>query len=240
MKVGLLIKNFSLLNKITRKIKNAEFNLKHLKDVPTFAHDVDVIITDKELGNSIIPYISPNNLEILELKIRSAYYDKCNLTLGIDPGGICGLAVLSKGHILFEREYDNINSMTQIIGSINDEIGIEQIKIGMGSPPERNIIEQSLKNYEEKIYFVDESRSGSGSHIEAAVRIAARYAYREKPSDYRPKNGEISWIQKQSRRLSKGLITVNKKTAEMILTGKISMEDAIENYTQTLVKKNMP
>jgi len=240
MKVGLLIKNFSLLNKITRKIKNAEFNLKHLKNIPTFAHDVDVIITDKELGNSIIPYIYPNNLEILELKIRSAYYDKRNLTLGIDPGGICGLAVLSNGHVLFESEYDNINSMTQVIESINDEIGIEQIKIGMGSPPERNIIEQSLKNYEEKIFFVDEKRSGSGSHIEAAVRIAARYAYKEKPNEYRPKNGEISWIQKQSRRLSKGLITVNKKTAEMILTGKISMEDAIENYTQTLVKKNNP
>ena len=95
MKVGIFVDNFSLLNKITRKIKNSEFNLKHLKNIPKFDHEVDIIVTNKILENCITPYTIPDDLDILKLKIRSTYYNKRNLTLGIDPGGICGLAVLS-------------------------------------------------------------------------------------------------------------------------------------------------
>ena len=43
MKIGILTKNFSKLNHITRKLKNTEFNLKHLKSVPEFDHDIDVL-----------------------------------------------------------------------------------------------------------------------------------------------------------------------------------------------------
>ena len=42
MRVGILVNNFSLLNKITRKIKNSEFNLKHLKTIPNYDHEVDI------------------------------------------------------------------------------------------------------------------------------------------------------------------------------------------------------
>ena len=236
MRVGILVNNFSLLNKITRKIKNSEFNLKHLKKIPSYDHEVDIIVTDKPLKNCMIPYIITDDLDILELKIRAAYYNKNNLTIGIDPGGICGLAVLSKNHVLFCKEFDNINQMSQTIQSIDREIGIEQIKIGIGSPSHRNIIEQAIIIFEEKILFVDERRSGSGSHIEAAIRIGSRFGNEKKPSKYLPKEGEIAWIQKQSRRLSKGLITVDKETANNILIGELSMEEAIKEYTRKLTK----
>mgnify|MGYP000866166324 CR=1 FL=1 len=237
MKVGIFINNFSLLNKITRKIKNSEFNLKHLKSIPKYDHEIDIIVTDKILEDCMTPYTIPDDLDILKLKIRSTYYNKHNLTLGIDPGGICGLAVLSKKHVLFCKEYDNIEQMAKIVKSIDREIGIDQIKIGIGSPPHRNMIEQTLNMFEEKIIFVDERQSGSGSHIEAAIRIASRFGNGKKPNEYKPKDGEIAWIQKQSRRLSKGLITVDKETANKILIGKLSMEEAIDYYTGKLIKK---
>ena len=237
MKVGIFVDNFSLLNKITRKIKNSEFNLKHLKNIPKFDHEVDIIVTNKILENCITPYTIPDDLDILKLKIRSTYYNKRNLTLGIDPGGICGLAVLSKNHVLFCNEFDNIEQMAKIVKSIDREIGIEQIKIGIGSPPHRNRIEQTLNMFEDKMLFVDEKRSGSGSHIEAAIRIGSRFGNGKKPAEYLPKEGEIAWIQKQSRRLSKGLITVDKETANNILIGKMSMEEAINEYTGKLTKK---
>ncbi len=230
MRVGILVNNFSLLNKITRKIKNSEFNLKHLKTIPNYDHEVDIIVSDKPLENCIIPYTITDDLDILELKIRSVYYNKKNLTIGIDPGGICGVAVLSKNHVLFCKEFDNINQMSKTIQSIEREIGIEQIKIGIGSPSHRNMIEQAINMFEKKIIFIDEQRSGSGSHIEAAIRIGSRFGNEKKPTKYLPKEGEIAWIQKQSRRLSKGLITIDKETANNILIGNLSMEEAIKEY----------
>ena len=44
MIVGILTNNFSKLNHITRKLKNAEFNLVHLKKIPRIDHEIDVIV----------------------------------------------------------------------------------------------------------------------------------------------------------------------------------------------------
>ena len=238
MRIGILTKNFSELNHITRKLKNAEFNLLHLKKIPEIDHEIDVIVSNMPIEKCLTPHIIPGNLEILELKIRCAYYQKNQLTIGIDPGGICGLVAAANNHFLFQREFDNIDSMTNLIVSINDEIGIRNIKIGLGSPPVRNLIVNSLGNYKDKLQFVDERRSGSGSHIEAAIRIASRTPQLNEPKKYKPKSGEIAWIQKQSRRLSKGLITIDKDTANRILLGEISMEDAVRKYTERLIKTN--
>ena len=236
MRVGILTTNFSKLNRITRKLKNAEFNLKHLKKIPLIDHEIDLLVTDETVDNCLTPHVVPGNLEILELKIRCAFYQKNRLTIGIDPGGISGLVTLANNHLLFKKEFDNIDSMVNVITSIDNEIGIQYIKIGLGSPPIRNLIVNSLSDYKNIIQFIDEKRSGSGSHIEAAIRIASRLPEENQPVDYRPKDGEIAWIQKQSRRLSKGLITINKETANRILLGEMSMEEAIEKYTESLVK----
>ena len=99
--------------------------------------------------------------------------------------------------------------MVNVITSIDNEIGLKNIKIGLGSPPIRNLIVNSLRKYKNIIQYIDEKRSGSGSHIEAAIRIASRLPETNQPVDYSPKDGEIAWIQKQSRRLSKGLITID-------------------------------
>ena len=238
MRIGILTKNFSKLNHITRKLKNAEFNLVHLKKIPELDHEIDVIVSDQAIEKCLTPHVIPGNLEILELKIRCAYYQKNQLIVGIDPGGICGLVAAANNHLLFQREFDNINSMTNLIISINDEIGIKHIKIGLGSPPIRNLIVNSLENYRDKLQFIDERRSGSGSHIEAAIRIASRAPQLNEPKRYRPKSGEIAWIQKESRRLSKGLFTIDKETASRILLGQVTMESAVKEYTEKLIKNS--
>ena len=238
MRIGILTNNFSKLNHITRKLKNAEFNLKHLKKIPEIDHEIDVLVTDEIVKNCLTPHVIPGNLEILELKIRCAFYQKNRLTLGIDPGGICGLVASANKHLLFKKEFDNIDSMVNVITSIDDEIGLQNIKIGLGSPPVRNLIVNSLRNYKNIIQYIDEKRSGSGSHIEAAIRIASSLPETNQPVHYSPKDGEIAWIQKQSRRLSKGLITIDKETANRILLGEISIEEAVRKYIERLIKTN--
>jgi len=238
MKIGILTKNFSKLNRITRKLKNAEFNLKHLRKIPELDHEIDVLVTDEIVNNIPTPHVIPGNLEILELKIRCAYYQKKKVTVGIDPGGITGLVASANRQLLYKREFDNINLMVEVIISIDNEIGLQNIKIGLGSPPIRSLIVNLLKNYKDIIQFIDERRTGSGSHIEAAIRILSREPEITKPKNYSPKEGEIAWIQKQSRRKSKGLFTVNKELANKILLGEITMDLAIEQYKDRLVKNS--
>ena len=234
MRVGILVNNFSLLNKITRKIKNSEFNLKHLKNIPNYDHEVDIIVSDKPLENCIIPHTIIDDLDILELKIRCAIFGCSDLVIGIDPGGITGLSVIGANQILFMDTYKDEKNMSIIIDSINLEIGIKAVKIGTGSPPERTRILKALKKYSSIVQLVDEENSGSGSHTKAATRIALRKGELSIKQNYRPKKGEIAWIQQESRRISKGLVTIDKELAYEILIGEVSMNQAIKKYTEKI------
>ena len=234
MIIGLYLDDFSLLNKITSKIKSKEFILRHIKEIPPNDKNISVIISKDRIHDCDLPQIQPRNLEILELRIRCAFYDCHNLIAGIDPGGTNGLAVVGSNRILYQNEFKNIGNLVQIIKTINEEVGLNLIKIGTGSPPERNQIINSLQRFSNLIKLVNEKRSGSGSHTAAATRIALRKEVLENPEDYRPKDGEIAWIQQESRRLSKGLVTIDKKLAQQILVGKLNMSDAIKVYTNKI------
>ena len=233
MNVGLYINDFALLNKITSKIKDKKIKLKHVNN-PIKDKDIKIIISKKRIKGCKIPQIQPDNLDIIELKIRCEMYGCTELIIGIDPGGINGLSAISSERILFVDSYKNVEDMAEIIKSMNLEIGIKAIKIGSGSPPERARIVDSLKEFSSRIRLVNEENSGSGSHTEAATRIALRKGILEPNENYVPKDGEIIWIQQESRRLSKGLVTINKELAFEILIGRISIEDAINKYTEKI------
>ena len=233
MIIGLYIDDFALLNKITRKIKDGRIKLKHVNN-PTKNKDIEVLISKKRIKGCKIPQIQPDNLDILELRIRCEMYGCTELIIGIDPGGINGLSAIGSERILFVDSYKNVEDMAEIIKSMNLEIGIKAIKIGSGSPPERARIVDSLKEFSSRIQLVNEENSGSGSHTEAATRIALRKGILEPNENYVPKDGEIIWIQQESRRLSKGLVTINKELAFEILIGRISIEDAINKYTEKI------
>ena len=233
MIIGLYIDDFALLNKVTRKIKDEKIKLKHVNN-PIKDKNIEVLISKKRIKGCKIPQIQPDNLDILELRIRCEIYGCSELTIGIDPGGINGLSAIGSERILFVDSYKNVEDMAEIIKSMNLEIGIKAIKIGSGSPPERARIVDSLKEFSSRIQLVNEENSGSGSHTEAATRIALRKGILEPKENYVPKDGEIIWIQQESRRLSKGLVTINKELAYEILIGRISMEDAIKKYTEKI------
>ena len=233
MIIGLYIDDFALLNKITRKIKDEKIKLKHVNN-PIKDKDIKIIISKKRIKGCKIPQIQPDNLDVLELRIRCEMYGCTELIIGIDPGGINGLSAISSERILFVDSYKNVEDMAEIIKSMNLEIGIKAIKIGSGSPPERARIVDSLKEFSSRIRLVNEENSGSGSHTEAATRIALRKGILEPNENYVPKDGEIIWIQQESRRLSKGLVTINKELAFEILIGRISIEDAINKYTEKI------
>ena len=234
MIVGLYINDFALLNKITNKIKDKNIKLKHIKTLPISDNSIQVLISKKKIKKCEIPQIQPDNLEILELKIRCAIFECSNLVIGIDPGGVTGLSVIGANRILFMDTYKDVKNMSTVIDSINLEIGIQTVKIGTGSPPERTRILKALKKYSSIVQLVDEQNSGSGSHTKAATRIALRKGELNIGQNYHPKKGEIAWIQQESRRISKGLVTIDKELAYEILIGEVSMNQAIKKYTEKI------
>lgn len=231
MIIGLYINDFALLNNITSKIKDKNIKLRHVKNTPIIDNEIRVLISKKRIKGCKIPQIQPENLDILELRIRCEIYNCSELIIGIDPGGVNGLSVIGSERILFVDTYKKVEEMATIIKSMDLEIGLKTIKIGSGSPPERTRIIDSLRQFSSIIQLVNEQNSGSGSHTKAATRIALRKGILEPKKDYIPKAGEIAWIQQESRRRSKGLVTIDKELAYEILIGKISMNNAIHTYT---------
>ena len=134
MIVGLYTKDFALLNKITNKIKDKKIKLHHLDNLSNLGYETQVLISKKRIKNCKIPQIQPDNLDILELKIRCNLYDCSDLVIGIDPGGMIGLSVIGAGRILFIDNYDDPNELAIIVKSMHLEIGLKTIKIGSGSP----------------------------------------------------------------------------------------------------------
>ena len=227
MIIGIYTKNFALLSKITAIIKDKSIKLVHLKNLPIDNKTIQVLISEKRIKNCKIPQIQPDNLDILELKIRCTVYKCSEVVIGIDPGGMNGLSVIGANRILFIDTYKDMKKLANTINSVKLEIGIRSIKIGLGSPPERNRILEFLKPHSGIIELVDEQNSGSGSHTDAATRIALRKGELSLNQSYAPKDGEIAWIQKKSRRASKGLVTVDKDLAHDILVGTKNMNEAI-------------
>lgn len=231
MIIGLYINDFALLNNITSKIKDKNIKLRHVKNTLIIDNEIRVLISKKRIQSCKIPQIQPENLDILELRIRCEIYNCSELIIGIDPGGVNGLSVIGSERILFVNTYKKVEDMATIIKSMDLEIGLKTIKIGSGSPPERTRIIDSLRQFASIIQLVNEQNSGSGSHTKAATRIALRKGILKPKKDYIPKAGEIAWIQQESRRRSKGLVTIDKELAYEILIGKISMNNAIHTYT---------
>ena len=234
MIVGLYIDDFALLNKITNKVKDKNIKLKHIKTLPISDNSIQVLISKKKIKKCEITQIQPDNLEILELKIRCVIFECSDLVIGIDPGGVTGLSVIGANRILFMDTYKDVKNMSTVIDSINLEIGIQAVKIGTGSPPERTKILKALKKYSSIVQLVDEQNSGSGSHTKAATRIALRKGELNNGQNYHPKKGEIAWVQQESRRISKGLVTIDKELAYEILIGEVSMNQAIKKYTEKI------
>ena len=101
MNVGIYTNDFGLLNKITTKIKDRTIKLTQVKDVPIKNKNIQVLISEKKVINCDIPQIQPENLDILELKIRCVFYKCLEVIIGIDPGGVNGLSVIGANRILF-------------------------------------------------------------------------------------------------------------------------------------------
>lgn len=155
------------------------------------------------------------------------------LIIGIDPGQMTGIAVLTDGAVIarmmVSRPEDVRGAVYDIIESNNPSS--VRTRIGNGDRTNRNRIFNILWDMGYVSEIVDESNTTRRSrtpHEDAAVEIALTPGYvPKKKQKVSPRPGEIRNIQRLSRIQSEGEVTVSKDLASRVATGSISMDEAI-------------
>ena len=198
----------------------------------------DVLLTSpEEASDGEIP-ATEDTIEIsVERAIQAAkgLDTAVQLVFGIDPGPRPGIAWLADGKVIGNAQLEQIDSIAEHILGLSSAVKHQRmsVKVGDGAPLIRDrIINQLILNGIETLQ-VDEYKTSIGSrmkaHLHAATRIALVggsrvYNLRE----LHPTDGDLKEIQRQSRILSSGNLTISTELARMVACGELSIEDAIK------------
>ena len=106
------------------------------------------------------------------------------------------------------------------------------IKIGDGSPTIRNRIVNCCLSRNLSVELVDERRTSFGlprhHHHSAAVRIANMEGVNvEAKLSLEPTEGELRELQRRSRTVSEGRLTISSNLAKAVAVGRLTMEEAL-------------
>jgi hypothetical protein len=244
--IGVFTKNFTLyydLLKVLRKRKIPYVSLNSFHNIPS---KIGVILTS---NNEIHDIKSPKIIAAdaydtidhavdlaIQLLIGKELYSK--VFIGIDPGEQPGIAVVGDDILLQKINVETPENVFNIIKRIIKEYPSNEtlIRIGHGSPIIRNRIINSLIPLEIPIEIVDETKTTpqqQAKKYEKDTKAAASIALIsggkvQKKLPLKPKKGEIKNLQEKSRKLTNGEFSISEKTALRVLTGEISLEDAIK------------
>lgn len=221
--------------KITFEVKEISEKLTS-KDIIWFAEGSEIIDSDS-IGKAI-----PTTIETIEESIEFALLvmkglDEPNqLVFGIDPGPYPGLAWLADGVFIGVSQLQSIEEISQKISSVSSSINARSIliRIGNGDPLIRDRIINMCIEKNWNLEVVDESKTSRGllrhNHSISALRIASISGIRVwELREINPLPGQIKEIQRQSRKLSKGKLTISYEQAELVAKGEASLNDIIEN-----------
>lgn len=157
------------------------------------------------------------------------------LVFGIDPGPRPGVAWLADGIVVGSAQLEQIEMVADHIIALASAVDHQRmcVKVGDGAPLLRDrIINQLILRGIETLQ-VSEYKTSHGSrmktHLHAATRIALMggnkiYSLR----DLNPTDGDLKEIQRQSRILSAGNLTISTELAKMVACGELSLEEAIK------------
>lgn len=200
--------------------------------------NISVVMTTEEERHrvSFDKVVSDNDVDRAVAKVRrilAGDEGATDLVIGIDPGQMTGIAVLSDGAVISRTMIscpEDVRGAVYDIIEENDASGV-MIRIGNGDRTNRNRIFNILWDMGYVCEIVDESNTTKRSrtpHEDAAVEIAQTPGYAPRRKQViSPAPGEIRNIQRLSRIRSEGEVTVSKELAEKVATGSLSMDEAI-------------
>ena len=240
--------NFQLSYKLIQSLRSRKIDFDVLdvsekvisKEVIWFAEGRE-IIENESLGKAI-----PTTIETIDSSIEFALLvlkglnEPNQLVFGIDPGPYPGLSWIADGVYIGVSQLQSITEIARKIKSISSSIISHSllIRIGNGDPLIRDRIINICIENNWNVEVVDESKTSRGllrhNHSISALRIASNSGQRVwELRDINPLPGQIKEIQRQSRKVSKGKLTISYSQAELVAKGELSLTDAIENFSHS-------
>ena len=157
-----------------------------------------------------------------------------HISIGIDPGPRPGLAWLADGVLMGVAQLEGIDFVVEHINSIITAAEFKNItlRIGDGAPLLRDRIINKCLEHQWNIEEVDEAKTSRGllrhNHSTSAIRIAllrGKHVWQQRV--IKPTDGQIRYIQNQSRTDSSGAKTISKELAAKVGTGDLTMPQAL-------------
>jgi hypothetical protein len=244
--LGVYTKDFSLYHDIIKALKKrnvAYVSLVSPLDIPrrigvilTSQKELTEIPLNKKVAADIYDSIDyAIDLAVQKLTGKELY---SKIFIGIDPGERPGIAIVCDDILLQKIQVDGPENVAAEIKRFLRFYPSKEtyIRVGHGSIINRNRIINSLIPLELPIEIVDETRTTPAQQkrrcvrdIEAAAAIALLSGGRVQSTlPIETSRGAIKNVQKRSRQLSEGRFTISEKTALRVLTGEISLLEAIE------------
>ena len=233
--------NFRLSFKLIESLrsKQLEFTVLELnKPVPNesiiWFSSPSEIVNFPSLGTPI-----PVEIDTIDTAILSAMFQlkgpsaSISLVIGIDPGPYPGIAWLVDGAFCGIMQLTSIEDVVPKLLKLRKIAEFEEItiRVGDGAPLIRDRIVNECVSRNWITEQVNESRTSSGlirnNHSISALRIAANSGTKVwQTREINPTQGDIKYIQTESRKHSKGGFTISKKAAMMVAKGELTMEEA--------------
>ena len=183
----------------------------------------------------------PATEETLEISVERAIQasrgldSAVQLVFGVDPGPRPGIAWLADGIVVGSAQLEQIDSVAEHIVGLSMAVEHKRMcdKVGDGAPLIRDRIINQLILRGIEALEVNEYRTSQGSriktHLHAATRIALMGGSRvHHIRELNPTEGDLKEIQRQSRIMSSGNLTISTELARRVACGELSMEDAIK------------
>ena len=164
-----------------------------------------------------------------------------DLIVGIDPGPRPGYAVFADSTCIAEGILEAPEAAGPFASQLRHRFGSSHVlfRVGMGDPPSRNRIVNTLLAHHRAVELVDEQGTTPRGHRRPRDALAARsiaHGVGRSVRDHLPSTpttGEITNIQRLSRERSGGQIKISRSSAYRVYHGEISMADAVAETLAT-------
>lgn len=241
-RIAVRTSDFRLAFRVMRELRRREIAFVLLDLESPLESSDQIWITSSEDANSQGIAVIGDSDQV-ELAVERAIHarrgldDTKELVFGVDPGPRPGLVWLADGVLIGTAQLERIDDVANHVRGIASALkhGSVIVRIGDGSPTERNRIVNCCLARNITVELVDEHRTSSGlarnAHTHAALRIAMmRGIPCEQRLSVEPSEGELREVQRRSRRQSGGRLTISKELAKAVAVGRLTMQEAIYRH----------
>jgi hypothetical protein len=240
--IAVVTEDFSLYHDLVVRLKRRGISFASLSPKDPLPDDVGVVITSPQEEGRIKfrpVVVTRGDLEDAvdqALKALAGREPYQQVAVGIDPGRHIGVAALADGVVISSARVDSIDEAVNRVRLFLQRHPAKRqvIRIGHGSPTQRNVLIHRLENAGVPIEIVDETRTTQDVEmpdVRAAISIAAgRGARVDRPPKIAVSPGEVKDIQRISRIKSQGRFTIPRSMAHEVAIGSLSLDDAVRRY----------